>query len=77
MKLTHELRNLEGRKLLHRDQRLKTACHEASHCLMTPTMVPNILRIVLGFMCHSFATSVTVKCSSSACGSGITAGGSG
>jgi hypothetical protein len=33
MKLTHELRNLEGRKLLHRDRRLKSACHEAAHAL--------------------------------------------
>lgn len=33
MKLPNELRNLEGRKQLHRDRRLKTACHEASHAL--------------------------------------------
>jgi hypothetical protein len=35
MKLTDEIRGLSDRKKLHRDGRLKSACHEAAHALLS------------------------------------------
>jgi hypothetical protein len=48
MRLTNELRNLEGRKRLHRDKRLKTACHEACHCLIALKVGMPFIRVEVG-----------------------------
>jgi len=48
MKLTGELRNLEGRKRLHKDARLKSACHEACHCLISLEVNQPFVRVEVG-----------------------------
>jgi hypothetical protein len=37
MRLADDIRNLTGRKILHRDRVLKTACHEACQCVIRGT----------------------------------------